>query len=194
MNQKKRKISIIAGSSLVALLLAAGMGYLLTRPHAPDPAKIPAKDAVKYLASKQFASLSEKEQEDYFNKLRNGKGDNPGMFFSKDLSQAERAAMFKNTRKLMFKEMKQRMNKFFAMSKEDQDKELDKMIKDREDRMKAGGFAGGRPGGNGPPPGGPPSKAMMQNMLENSDSTSRAQMSEFFKRMEQRTRERQQTR
>lgn len=126
--------------------------------------------------------------------MRNGKGDNPGMFFSNDLSQAERAAMFKNTRKLMFKEMKQRMNKFFAMSKEDQDKELDKMIKEREDRMKAGGFAGGRPGGNGPPPGGPPSKAMIQNMLENSDSTSRAQMSEFFRRMEQRTRERQQTR
>ncbi|MHB9139276.1 MAG: hypothetical protein ACYC4Q_07735 [Victivallaceae bacterium] len=186
MNQRK-KISIITGSSLLSLLLAAGLLYLLTRPHAPDPAKIPAKDAVKYLASKQFASLSEKEQEDYFNKLRSGKGDNPGMFFSSDLSQAERAAMFKNTRKLMFKEMKQRMNKFFAMSKEEQDKELDKIIKEREDRMKAGGIAR-TPGG--PPPGGPPSKAMIQNMLENSDSTSRAQMSEFFKRMEQRTRER----
>ena len=198
MNQRKtiskKKIVIIAASSLLTLLLAAWLFYLLTRPHAPDLEKITAKDAVKYLSTKQFAALPEKEQEDYFSKLRSSKGSNPGMFFSNDLSPEERTAMFKNTRKLMFKEMKQRMNKFFAMSKEEQDKELDRIIKERETQLKAGGFAGGHPGAGTPPPGGgpppgPPNKAMIQGMLENSDSTSRAQMAEFFKRMTQRMRE-----
>ncbi len=183
---KKNKIIVIAGITALLLFPLYGLCFLLLHTHAPvpDPGRMTQKDAVKYLASKEFAALPESDQERYMKSLRKDKT-GPPVPFANDLSQEERAAVFKNTRKLMQKEMKERMKSFFAMDKAAQDKFLDNMIKEMEERRKSG-TAGG-PGG-GPPPGGQggPSKAMIQHMLENTDSTSRAQMTEFMKRMEQR--------
>ncbi|MEI8247954.1 MAG: hypothetical protein WCI51_19100 [Lentisphaerota bacterium] len=183
---KKNKIIVIAGITALLLFPLYELCFLLLHTHAPvpDPGRMTQKDAVKYLASKEFAALPESDQERYMKSLRKDKT-GPPVPFANDLSQEERAAVFKNTRKLMQKEMKERMKSFFAMDKAAQDKFLDNMIKEMEERRKSG-TAGG-PGG-GPPPGGQggPSKAMIQHMLENTDSTSRAQMTEFMKRMEQR--------
>ncbi len=177
---RKNKIILVVGIASLLVFPLYELCFLLFHAHAPapDPGKMNQKEAVKYLASKQFAALPESEQESYMKSLRKDK-DGPPVPLSNDLSQEERAAVFKNTRKLMQKEMKERMKTFFAMSKEEQNKFLDKMVKEMEVR---------RQNGMAPPPGGPggPGKAMIQNMLENTDSTTRAQMMEFRKRMEQR--------
>ena len=186
---RKNKILVTAGIAALLIFPLYELCFMLFHTHAPvpDPGGMTQKDAVKYMASKEFASLPESEQESYMKSLRKDKN-GPPVPFNNDLSQEERAAVFKNTRKLMQKEMKERMKSFFAMDKAAQDKFLDNMVKEMEERRKSG-TAGG-PGG-GPPPGGPgaaggPSKAMIQNMLENTDSTTRAQMMEFRTRMEQR--------
>ncbi len=179
---RKNKVIVIIGIAVLLVLSLYELYFPLFRKHAPDPDKMDRKDAVKYLASRQFASLPESEQERYVKSLRTDKN-GPPIPFSNDLSQDERAAVFKNTRKIMHKEMKERMNTFFAMNKEEQEKFIDNMVKEMEARRKSGTFP---PGGG--PPGGPggPSKTMIQNMLENTDSTTRAQMTEFRKRLEQR--------
>ena len=186
---RKNKILVTAGIAALLIFPLYELCFMLFRTHAPvpDPGGMTQKDAVKYMASKEFASLPESEQERYMKSLRKDKN-GPPVPFNNDLSQEERAAVFKNTRKLMQKEMQERMKSFFAMDKAAQDKFLDNMVKEMEERRKSG-TAGG-PGG-GPPPGGPggaggPGKAMIQNMLENTDSTTRAQMMEFRTRMEQR--------
>jgi hypothetical protein len=186
---RKNKIIVIAGIVVLLIFPLYKLCFLMFHAgaSAPDPGKMTQNDAVKYLASKQFTSLPESEQERYMKSLQAGRK-GPPIPFSNDLSKDERAAVFKNTRKLMQKEMKERMKSFFAMDKAAQDKFLDNMIKEMEEWRKSA-TAGGT--GGGPPPGGPggtggPSKAMIQNMLENTDSTTRAQMMEFRKRMEQR--------
>ena len=181
---KKNKVIVIAGIAALLIFPLYEICFLFFHAHVPDPGMMTQKDAVKYLASKEFASLPESDQERYMKSVRKDKT-GPPVPFANDLSQEERAAVFKNTRKLMQKEMKERMKSFFAMDKAAQDKFLDNMVKEMEERRKSG-TAGG-PGG-GPPPGGQggPSKAMMQNMMENTDSTTRAQMTEFRNRMEQR--------
>lgn len=173
---RKNKALLIAAVAALLIFPAYKLCSLLFRAEAPDPGRMAQKDAVKYLGTKEFSALPESEQERYMKSLQAGKA-GPTAAFVNGLSQNEHEAVFKNTIKLMQKEMKERLKAFFAMSREDQDKFLDNMAK-----------SGRFPAGGPPIPGGQggPGKAMLQNILENTDSTTRAQMTEFFSRMEQR--------
>ena len=182
-------------ATLVGLLVLGGLVglpvYWLTRPHAPDPIKLTQEQAIKYMASKQFASLPEPEKEDYMKKVRLMAGDDRRALFRQNLSEDERRAMMQNTRAIMQKEMKARMRKFFAMSKEDQMKALQEDIARWEKEGRGGrggpGGPGGQAQGGGPggPPGGGNRSAMMRQMLEGTDSTTRAQMAVYRQMMRQ---------
>lgn len=180
---KKNKIIMISGISVASIALLATIISAFYKQEAPDPKELGPRTKVTYMASKQFARLPEAEKTKYIQKMGR-----PSRQTFSNLSSKERQAVFKNTRKVMHKQMKKRINKFFKMSKEEQDKFLDNMIaqwdkrrKEMEARRAANGNSGRR---EGPPRGN--RQAMMQGILENTDSTTRAQMHEFFKRLRER--------
>jgi len=185
---KGKKAAVI---TIFVLVLAALIGlpvYWLTRPHAPDPTKLSQEGAIKYMASKQYAALPEAEKEDYMKKVRLMTGDDRRAMFRQNLTEAERRAMMQNNRTLMQKEMKDRMRKFFAMSKEEQQKHISEELARREKEGGRGGWGGpgGGQGGGQPGQGGPSAEAraaMMRNMLEGTDSTTRAQMAVYRQMM-----------
>ena len=188
---KKNKIIIISGISVASIALLATIISAFYTPEAPDPKELGPRTKVTYMASKQFARLPEAEKTKYIQKM----GRPSRQTFSK-LSSEERKAVFKNTRKVMHKQMKKRMNKFFKMSKEEQDKFLDNMIarwdkrrKEMEARRRANGNSNNNRRGGGPPRGN--RQAMMQGIFEKTDSTTRAQMHEFFKRLRERRKKKQ---
>ncbi|MFA7232366.1 MAG: hypothetical protein WC071_13925 [Victivallaceae bacterium] len=185
---KTRKTKFIQLSTVIILtllILAAGLVVFSKNHHAPDPKKMTPLAATKYLATKDFASLPEAEQAGYLSKLQGDKNF-PPMLQDRELSDAEKNSIRRNTARLMHKQMKKRISEFFTMSPEEQNKTIDNMINDMKKRRLAGGAGG--PGG--PPPNGN-RDAMMQNMLENSSSTERAQMNEIHKRIQQRMQNRQ---
>ncbi len=178
---KKHKYKLIIGLLILTAVTASGIVLLYPEPKAPDPKKMKPEAAFKYMASKEFSALSDKEKERYFKMMRPKRGSKPPKRMKRpNLTEEERQRLHKNMHKLMRKEMKKRMQEFFAMSKEDQEKFLDKMANDMKERRKNGE---GPPGGGGRR--GAPSGGRMQGMLENTDSTTRAQMHEFHKRLHQ---------
>jgi len=182
---KKMAMIMVVCAALILLLLLI---KTLSGTHAPDPMKMTPQANLKYMASKEFAALPKAEKESYFSRLRQNHNSTPPQRpdFS-TLSQAERENLRKNTGRMMQKEMRERMKQFFSLSREEQDKYLDKMIKERQQRRQQELARNGGTGNNNPPPGGPPEggnrQAMMQSMLENTDSNSRAQMHEFMSRL-----------
>lgn len=189
----RRKRAMVAVAVVIPVLALGGaLTYYLTCPKAPDPTKMETKAAVKYMASKQFAALPESEKESYMARIRAQNGDSPRFLFNNDLTREERDVMRRNTRTVMQKEMKARMKKFFAMSKVEREAEIDRIAKEWQTRRAQraqgqGGQQGGRgQGDQGGPPGGGNPTARMQQMLEGTDSTTRAQMAEFHKMMHQR--------
>lgn len=194
---KRNKSILIAGIAAACLALAASIVSALIPRKAPDPEELGPEKKVSYLATREFARLPEKEKEKYLSQA----GVRPSPQAFRTLSEPERQAVFKNTRKVMHKMMKERITKFFKMSKEEQNKQLDAMIAEwdkRRQEMEARRAAENNAGNNGgnnrnPNTGdnrqGPPRgnfRAMMQAILENTDSTSRAQMAEFFRRLQER--------
>ena len=181
---KKMKTLLITGISFVSIVLMVTIASAFSTPEAPDPKQLGSRKKVSYMASKEFARLPEKQKMQYMKKVGH-----PRRVF-RNLSQKERQAVFKNTRKIMHKRMKEHINKFFQMSEEEQNKVLDQMIARRKKWRKAreaqraqnGNKDSQRP--KGPPRGN--HKAMLQGILENTDSTTRAQMTEFHRRMEAR--------
>jgi|GEM_PF-1447076 len=195
---KKKKLTVLISLLLVMALIGTVVWWLL-RPHAPDPTKLTTEKAVKYMASKEFARLSESDKEDYMRKLRSVNGDQNRELFRQNLSPDERRAVMRNTRAMMQKAMRDHMRKFFAMSKEDQMKaineELDRRAAERASRQQSGQ---GRPGGQGGPgqgggrgPGGGDRTAFMRQMLEGTDSTTRAQMAVHRQMMREAAQQRQ---
>jgi hypothetical protein len=170
---KKNKIIIISGISVASVTLLATIISAFYTPKAPDPTQLGAKKKITYMASKQFARLPEAEKKKYVSKIGRPK--------LKNLTSNERVAVFKNIRKIMLKKMKERINKFSQMSQEEKNEFLDQMIA-RRNAMRAKNGGGKRNGG----PGGGNRNAMKQGMLENMDSTTRAQMSEIRKLIEER--------
>jgi hypothetical protein len=184
---KKMKVLLITGISFVSIVLMVTIASAFSTPEAPDPKQLSPRKKVAYMATKQFARLPEKQKEQYMRKV----GHSRRMF--RNLNQKERQAVFKNTRKIMHKRMKEHMNKFFQMSQEEQNKFLDNMIAQHErmrkmrearEAQRAQNGSNNNRRQDGPPRGN--HKAMLQGMLENTDSTSRAQMAEFHRRMEAR--------
>lgn len=189
----KFRRNILLGIIMLFFIISLGVLFSPSEEDkAPDPEKMPQTDAVKYLASNEFASLPEKEQEIYMEKLREKSPESPPHKLFVALNKEERAAVRKNTRKLMHKKMRERIKKFFGMTPEEQDAFLDQEIEKMRERREQARAAGnnGRPGGP-PPPGDGNHAARMQGMLENTDSTSRAQMHEFHRRMHERMQQQQ---
>jgi len=182
---KKNKIILISGISVASVTLLATIVSAFFTPEAPDPKKLGPVRKVSYMASKQFANLPEQEKIKYVKSVKRSRS------AYRQLSSTERKEVFKNTRKIKMKQMKERVNKFFAMSKEEQNKYLDERIarmekwrKAREARRaqqksgtKNASTNKGRRGNR---------NAWRQGFMEGMDSTTRAQMMEIRRRMKER--------
>jgi polyhydroxyalkanoate synthesis regulator phasin len=175
---KKNKIILISGIAMVFVTLLATIVSAFFTPKAPDPKELGPRTKVSYMASKEFSRLPEAEKKKYISRVGR-----PRKIF-KDLNDNERAAVFKNVRKVMLGKMKERINKFSRMSQEEKNKFLDEMIA-RRNAMRAQNGGKDRTGG----PGGGNRSARMQGMLENVDSTTRAQMSEMHKLIQERSKQ-----
>lgn len=184
---KKNKVILTIGISVASIVLLATIVSAFFTPEAPDPKQLGARTKVAYMASKQFASLPESEKIKYVKSVGRSRG------AYRQLSSTERKAVFKNTRKIMLKQMKERVNKFFTMSEEEQNKHLDKMNAGRDRWRKAretrraqqintpktqSSNNNNRRRGN--------RNARRQGFLEGMDSTTRAQMMEIFRRARER--------
>ncbi|MDD5727960.1 MAG: hypothetical protein PHV59_05265 [Victivallales bacterium] len=183
---KKSKAVLICGISVASIVLLMMIISAFNAPAPPDPKELSPRTKVAYMATREFAKLPKAQKMKYMADVR----PSPQVF--RQLSEKERRAVFRNTGKIMHQKMKERVNKFFKMTPEEQNRFLDEMIAERErhrqemEARRAQDGSGSNNGG-GPPPGN--HKAMMQGMLENTDSTTRAQMNELHKRMEARRKE-----
>jgi len=184
---RTNKIILISGVSITSVSLLATIISAFYTPKAPDPKKLDSRTKVAYMASKQFASLPKQEKINYVKSVGRSRR------AYRQLSSQERKAVSKNTgtirRKIMIKMMKERATKFFAMSKDEQNKYLDEMNakrdkwrKAREARRASGNNnnknSNNRRGGN--------RNARRQGFLEGMDSTTRAQFMEIRRRARER--------
>lgn len=176
---ENKKTAIIVSSCILAIAtLSLAAAFCHSTPTAPDPSEMTKTSAIKYMATKEFAVLPEAEKERYFEKIapKPGPGSPPPAM--DQLTDDERKTLHQNMRKLMQSHMKKRLQKFFSSSKEEQDKMLDDMIAERKEHEKNRSDDDK----GGPPPEEDPAKHM-QDMLENTDSTTRARMNEMHERM-----------
>jgi hypothetical protein len=173
----KFKIMLISGFLMFAITLLSMINSVyINPPKAPEPEQFTPQRKVTYMASKQFASLPLAEKEKYVTKLRK---QTPRTVY-RQLNDTERQAVLKNTRKVIFKRIKERTKKFFKMSEEEQNKYLDERIarwqKWREQRRQGNSSSRGRRhSGN--------RNAWRQGFIEGLDSTTRAQMMEIRRRI-----------
>jgi len=133
---KKNKIILGTGISVTSITLLASAVSAFFPNKAPDPQKLDSRTKVVYMASKEFASLPEEEKINYIKKTGRSRRS-----AYRQLSRPEREAVAKNTtvitRKIRMKQMKERANKFFKMSTEEQNKYLDEMNARRDRWIKA---------------------------------------------------------
>ncbi|MCK4982661.1 MAG: hypothetical protein KAS17_07035 [Victivallaceae bacterium] len=178
---RKNKIIMISGISVASVTLLATIVSAFFTPKAPDPKKLGPIKKVSYMASKQFAGLPEQEKIKYVKSAGRSRG------AYRQLSSSERTALSKNTRKIRMKQMKEHVNKFFAMSEEEQNKYLDERIAQRDKWRKArearrtkssSSTTTNRRHGN--------RNAWRQGVMEGMDSTTRARMMELRRRMRER--------
>ena len=193
---KANKIILGSGIAFTSFTLLATIVSAFIEPEAIDPKKLSPRTKISYMATKQFAKLPEKEKENYVKKL--GRSRRVYRQASRQLSDKERQVVRKNMRKVRMKQMKERVNKFFKMTPEEQNKYLDERIarmdrwrKAREARRVQGNNnnssnrsrnnsssnSNRRRGNRG---------ARRQGFLENTDSTTRAQMMELRRRIRER--------
>ena len=176
-----KKGFVISGAVLAFVVISLVVAFFRSgSAKAPDPEVMSKVSAMKYMATKEFASLPDAEKQRYFEKIDSGPGKGGTPPAMDNMTENERNELRRNTRKLMHAHMKKRLEKFFSGSKEEQDKMLDEMIEERKEREANGA--------GGPSPGGDPGKHM-QDMLENTDSTTRAQMSAMHERLRARVQE-----
>jgi len=183
----RRKKMLWGGVLLAGLLLAGAAVWYWWPRHAPDPRKLTDDQAIHYMASKAFADLTEKEKLTFMERMK-GRHPHPGQV---KLSAAEQRNMQQNMQKVIYKMIQTQLRRFFAQSQAEQDAELDKFIAMMPKPGQRPGGPGGRPGGPGgpggkPPAGAPSPGAMVKAMLEDTDSSTRAQGVEFLKRVSQR--------
>lgn len=202
---KKNKIILGSGISFASLTILATIVSAFIPRKAPDPKTFDTRTKVAYMATKQFAALPEAEKVKYVRSVGNSRG------AYRQLSSTEREKVEQNTRKVRFMEIKERNKKFFQMSYADQTKYLDQMIAQQERWRQAGEARGGQGGSgsnsnardnsnnnnrrnaaassgnsNQQPSGGNRRAARQQARYEGMDSTTRAEMSEFFRRLRER--------
>ncbi len=186
----KKKIIYIGATVLVLAGVIAGI--IITRPKkAPEVTQMSQNDALKYAASKDFAALPVAEKQRFAEEMR--KSGNPReMFRNNNLSDAEKEQLRNNMRAMFRLRMEEQAKKLLAMTKEERQKEYDRMADEMKQRManRQGGFGGpggpGGPGGRGPGGPGGQNIARMQERYEGMSSDSRAILAEMRKEIHKR--------
>lgn len=195
-----KKQKTIATGIISAIVILAGIGiYAASGSSAPDPEKLSDTDAIKYAASKDFASLPQKEKMEYARRMHEkmkASGGNPWrMMRDKSLSDADRKQLRANMRALMPAMMRERAKKFMAMSKEERDKEYDRIANEIKKRIAANGGRRRPQGNNGSnntnnnnnrKRDGSRFQEFMKRRLEGTDSDTRAMMAEMRKEIRKR--------
>jgi isopenicillin N synthase-like dioxygenase len=196
---KKNKIILISGISFASLTMLTAIVSACITPEPPDPKQLGDRQKIAYMASKEFTRLPEQEKINYMRKVGRSRSG------YRQLNEQERQAVSKNTSQIRQKQMKERLNKFFEMSEEEQNAYLDERIARRKKWREARGARRSQQGsGNGSNSradnrnssnnnnnGANNNRsynrsARRQSRLENTDSTTRAQMAEIRRRMRER--------
>ena len=192
----RKKIIIRTSVAVVVCGAMVASAIIFFPKKAPDPTKMAHQDAIKYVASKNFAALPAPEKQKFFEKM--GENGNPREFFRNiNLNEKERQQFRDNMRVMFQMRMEAQAKKLLAMTKEERAKEYDRIADEIRKRMAARGQQGGpgggpRPnpgtgdgngGGNGPGPGrgGGNNVARMQQRYEGTSSDTRAIMAEMRK-------------
>lgn len=196
-SQSKKKMIIWLCSSIAAVaVIAAGTYYLFFKPSLRDAPSVKSdqKKIAGYLASDKFNQLSMEDKKAYLKQLNDGQ---PWRVMrTPDIPKDEQAKLRENMQPVFQEMQKERLDKFFKMSKEDQQKELEKIVEQMKQRRAAqqaqggqGGGQGGGPGGQGgPPPGGGGGRNNPQRQVaryEASDPVTRAQQVVFRQMIQQ---------
>ncbi|MBU8902795.1 MAG: hypothetical protein KOO69_08650 [Victivallales bacterium] len=182
---KTNKFIMLTGISVASIALLATIISAFHSPKAPDPKKLDSRTKIAYMASNEFTNLPEQEKVKYIKSVGRSRG------AYRQLSSTERKAVSKNTgtirRKIIIKQMKKHVTKFFAMNKEEQNKYLDEINARRDKWRKArearrannnSNTSNNRSRGN--------RNAWRQGFLEGMDSTTRAQFAEMRRRARER--------
>jgi hypothetical protein len=194
--QSKKKIILRTCSSIAAAaVISAGTYYLFFKPSLKDAPSVKSdkKQIAGYLASDKFSKLSMDDKKTYVAQLSDGQ---PWQVMrAPDIPKDEQAKLRENIQPVFQEMQKERLDKFFKMSKEDQQKELEKIAEQMRQRRAAqqaqGGAQGQRPAGGGQPAAGPPpgggrnSPERQKARYEETSPVTRAQQVEFRKMMMQ---------
>lgn len=190
--QLKRNIIITSASSVVIIALAIG-AFVLFRPKPKPPEVTPANatNVVKFIASDDFAKLDAEKKKEYLDKMRDNPEIRDAMFAQRDsLTEEQRQNLRKNMGGAFRQQMKERMNKYFALKTPEEknkmlDETIDEMQKMRSEMEKHRKAAGDNGKPQGPPPGGPhgPREGHMKNMMEKTSPQDRAQFMQFMSDM-----------
>lgn len=127
-SRRKRWILIVIAATVVlgGIIVAAVYCWPVTP---PDPEKN-QEEAAKFLASRSFRRMNLQEQRDYIRSI----GGPRALFRNRNaMSESERRQAMESMRRIFAAEQAARMRKFFAASKEEQNRMLDEDIA----RMKA---------------------------------------------------------
>ena len=196
--KSKKKMLIWLSSSIIAVaVIAYGTYFFFFKPSLKDapPVKSDKKQIAGYLASDKFGQLSMDDKKTYVKQLSDGQ---PWQVMrAPDIPKDEQAKLRENIEPVFQEMQKERMDKFFKMSPEEQQKELEKIVAQMKERRAAqqaqGGGQGGQggpggQGGQGGPPGGGGGRNSPQRQMARYETTSpvtRAQQVEFRKMMQQ---------
>lgn len=206
---------------IVAVVLGGGLGLGLIvalggAPEAdgtPSPAETPdlsdSEAAREFILSDEFGKLPEDRRYEAFKKvfpMEPGSGGPPQGLRPWEMSEEQREAFRENVRPLFRRLMRERMDEYFAMSKQEKNVYLDKAIddmnrfrKEREARRRQRETSGetsstekrpGPPRGDGERHRRGPSPDRMRRFIEKTDPEDRAKMMQFMKDLTDRVVER----
>lgn len=198
---RKRTVILVSIASFLGICCAGY--YAFNRPVPPAIDKQSSDEMVKYLASPEFAKLPEEVKKDYFKGV-NEKFDDEGKSIrgeASNLADGDRQQLRDNTEKLVRAMFQERIDKYFALPKEERtaylDKVIDEMQKRREERQKAREKSGNDKPQNANNQQGnnrqrDPARGLerAKKRIENNDSSTRAKQVQFFKDLHARSAER----
>lgn len=190
---KEKMITWLCGSVIGTTVIAIGTYYLFFKPSLKDapPVKSDKKQIAGYLASDKFRQLSMNDKKTYVKQLSEGQ---PWQIMrAPDIPKEEQTKLRENVDPVFHEMEKERLNIFFKMSIEAQQKELEKIAEKMKQRRAAqqqnqaipagGGTPAASPQGQQPGGGGRNSPERQKARYETTDPVTRAQQVEFRKMM-----------
>ena len=124
---KKKMLIWLSSSIMAAAVISYGTYFLFFKPSLKDApsAKSDKKQIAGYLASDKFNQLSMDDKKTYVKQLSDGQ---PWQVMrAPDIPKEEQSKLRENIGPVFQEMEKERLDKFFKMSKEDQQKELEKI-------------------------------------------------------------------